>query len=68
MDCERARWSVQRLTLARAFDDLAGVVDEILDTPQFYSPCATEPLTTLDRACTTSSGIRPIRVRQRTKQ
>jgi uncharacterized membrane protein YccC len=54
----RGRWSVQRLTLARTFDELAGVVDAI-GTPQFFT-VRDRALTTLDRA-NDVVGVRPLR-------
>ncbi len=54
----RARWSVQRLTLARAFDELAGVVDAV-GTPRFFT-VRDHAVTVLDRA-NDVVGIRPIR-------
>ncbi len=54
----RARWSIQRLTLARTFDALAGVVDAI-GMPQFFS-VRDRALSTLDRA-NDIVGIRPLR-------
>ncbi len=54
----RARWSVQRLTLARAFDELAGVVDAV-GTPQFFT-VRDHAVTVLDRA-NDVVGLRPLR-------
>lgn len=54
----RGRWSVQRLTLARAFSDLAGVVDAI-GTPQFFA-VRDRALSALDRAHDVV-GVRPLR-------
>jgi uncharacterized membrane protein YccC len=54
----RGRWSVQRLTLARAFDDLAGLVD-VIGTPQFFR-VRDRTLGALDRAHDVV-GIRPLR-------
>jgi uncharacterized membrane protein YccC len=58
----RGRWSVQRLTLARAFDDLAGLVDAI-GAPQFFE-VRDRTLSALDRA-NDVVGIRPLRAENR---
>jgi uncharacterized membrane protein YccC len=54
----RARWTIQRLSLARAFNDLASVVDAI-GAPQFFT-VRDRALTALDRAHDIV-GIRPLR-------
>jgi uncharacterized membrane protein YccC len=54
----RGRWSVQRLTLARAFNELASVVDAI-GMPQFFA-VRDRALSALDRA-NDVVGVRPLR-------
>jgi Fusaric acid resistance protein-like len=58
----RGRWTVQRLTLARAFDSLASVVDAI-GAPQFFV-VRDRTLTALDKAHDIV-GIRPLRAENR---
>ncbi|HEY1761694.1 MAG TPA: FUSC family protein [Acidimicrobiales bacterium] len=58
----RGRWSVQRLTLARAFNELAGVADAI-GTPQFSS-VRDRAVSALDRA-NDVVGMRPLRADNR---